>query len=157
LPNFSWIESHLRQKGFSHMSGLHNSPFAPTDRMLRQFSGLWVIFFGAMATRQEFHYERHTAAMALAVVALTAGPIGMIWPRAIRPIFIGWMALAYPIGWTVSKIVLGAIFYGLFTPVAFIFRLNGRDALRLKPSPNAVTYWCAKEGASDQVQYLRQF
>ena len=139
------------------MSAEIQSLFKPADRMLRQFAAIWVVFFAAIAARQEFHHHRRVLAIVLAILALTIGPLGMVWPRIIKPIFVGWMVLAYPIGWVVSRIVLGVIFYGLFTPLAWVFRRIGRDALRLKPQPSAATYWCEKPGAIDQAQYLRQF
>jgi hypothetical protein len=139
------------------VSSTHDSPFNPTDRMLRQFSAIWIFFFGGIATWQEFHHHRHTLALILGVLAVTLGPLGLTWPRAMRPVFIGWMALVYPIGWTVSRIVLGTIFYALFTPMACVLRLVGRDELRLKPHPDAPTYWQSKPVAADKARYLRQF
>jgi len=137
------------------MSSFDN-PFKPSDKMLRQFSGLCILFFGAIAARQEFHHHHHTAALIFALLAVIIGPLGLIAPRAVKPIFVGWMALAYPIGWLVSRIVLGALYYLLFTPVAFFFRLSGRDALRLKPAPAAASYWQSKPRALDKAQYFRQ-
>jgi len=139
------------------MTAADSALFKPSDRMLRQFGGLWIVFFAAIAARQEFHHNRHLAAIVLAALAVTVGPLGVIWPKLIKPIFVGWMALAYPIGWVVSRIVLSVIFYGLFTPVAWIFRLMDRDALGLKPQPAAASYWRVKPTAKDQAQYLRQF
>ncbi len=43
-----------------------------------------------------------------------------------------WMRFGLLIGMFVSPIVLGLIFFGLFTPIAFLMRLRGRDELRLK-------------------------
>jgi hypothetical protein len=88
---------------------------------------------------------------------VTIGPLGLAWPRAIKPIFIGWMALVYPIGWVVSHVILGILFYGMFTPVALIFRIIKRDALGLKPQPQGATYWLPKPNAPDKAKYLRQF
>jgi hypothetical protein len=139
------------------MSAEHDSPFNPTARMLRQFGGIWIVFFGAIAAWQEFHHHRRGVAITLAVLAVTIGPLGLVWPRGIRPIFIGWMALVYPIGWTVSRVVLGLIFYGLFTPVAWFFRVTDRDALGLKPRRSADTCWQPKGRVTDKAQYLRQF
>jgi hypothetical protein len=131
--------------------------FKPNDRMLRQFSGLWIAFFGAGAVLQRFVYDRPTAAAILAVLAVTVGPLGLAWPRAIKPVFIGWMALVFPVGWVVSRVILGVLFLGLFTPVAWIFRIAGRDALGLKRQLRAQTYWQPKPAASDKSTYLRQF
>ena len=139
------------------MSARHDSPFNPTERMLRQFAALWVVFFAGLASWQELYHHRHTLAIALAILSVTVGPLGLRWPRTIRPVFVGWMALAYPIGWTVSRILLGTAFYGLFTPLGWIFRLAGRDELGLKGQPHAITYWHDKPTALDKAKYLRQF
>lgn len=139
------------------MSAANNNVFAPSDRMLRQFAALWIVFFGAIAALQVFPLHRHALGIVLAVLAVTVGPLGLAWPRTIKPVFIGWMILAYPIGWIVSRIVLGVLFYGLFTPVAWVFRCIGRDELALKTQPTEATYWCPKPSAADQSQYLRQF
>src|SRR6185436_11479266 len=106
---------------------MHDSPFNPTPRMLRQFGGIWIAFFGAMAAWQNFHHGRHGVALVLGVLAVTVGPLGIAVPRLIRPVFVGWMTLVYPIGWVVSRLVLGVLFYGLFTPVALLLRAIARD------------------------------
>jgi len=139
------------------MSSSFGNPFKPTDRMLRQFSVLWIVFFGATALVQQFYHDRHLAAVVLATLAVTVGPLGIIAPRAIKPVFVGWMAIAYPIGWLMSRIIVGIIFYGLFTPVAFLFRFIRRDELGLRSKPQADTYWQPKQSARDQADYLRQF
>ena len=139
------------------MNPTHGNPFEPTERMLRQFAAIWVVFFGSIAAWQEYHHHRPVLAIVLAVLAMTVGPLGLAWPRTIRPVFIGWMALVYPLGWIVSRIVLGVVFYGMFTPLAWVFRLIGRDVLILKPQPTAATYWRPKPSAADESHYLRQF
>ena len=125
--------------------------------MLRQFGGIWIVFFGAVAAWQGLHHERHGLGVVLALLAVTVGPLGIAAPRLIRPVFIGWMALVYPIGWVVSRVVLGILFYTLFTPVALIFRTIGRDELKLKRRLDADTYWATKPHTTDKAQYLRQF
>lgn len=134
----------------------HPNPFAPSDRMLRQFAGLWILFFGALAGWKALHHDPRWA-MILSGLAVTLGPLGLAWPRAIKPVFIGWMALAWPIGWLVSRVILGILFYGMFTPIAALFRLAGRDTLRLRPQPQAATYWLPKPQAAGKEQYLRPF
>ena len=129
----------------------------PNDRTLRQFAGIWIVFFGAVAIRQQFHYNRPIVALVVAIAALSVGLLGLARPRRIKPVFVGWMKAAYPIGWVVSRIVLGIIFYGAFTPVALLLRFLGRDALVLKSQPSATTYWHSKPAAVDKAHYLRQY
>jgi hypothetical protein len=67
------------------------------------------------------------------------------------------MAAALPIGWVVSRVILGLVFYGLMTPVAFVFRAAGRDELMLKPPAGVGTYWQKRPATLDKSRYLRQF
>ena len=39
---------------------------------------------------------RPTAGIALAVLALAVGPLGLIRPQLIRPIYVGWMVAGLP-------------------------------------------------------------
>jgi hypothetical protein len=132
-------------------------PFSPQPRMLRQFAALWLAFFGGLAAWQGLMRGRVGVAAVLAVLAVVIGGLGLIRPQLIRPIFIGWMVLAFPIGWTVSLILLGLVYYGLFLPIGLVFRLVGRDALQLRPRPDVTTYWTSRPEVADVRRYFRQF
>ncbi|HEY2155975.1 MAG TPA: SxtJ family membrane protein [Isosphaeraceae bacterium] len=132
-------------------------PFSPSSRMLRQFAGLWLAFFGGFAVWQGIVRGRVGVAVALAALAFVIGGLGLIRPQLIRPIFVGWMVLAFPIGWTVSLVLLGLVYYGLFLPIGLVFRLIGRDALQLRPRPDATTYWTSRPDVADVRRYFRQF
>jgi hypothetical protein len=132
-------------------------PFSPQPRMLRQFAGLWLAFFGGLAAWQGLVRGRVGVALALAVLAVAIGGLGLARPRLIRPIFVGWMVLAFPIGWTISLVLLGLVYYGLFLPIGLVFRLVGRDALQLRPRPNLTTYWTSRPEVADVRRYFRQF
>lgn len=132
-------------------------PFHPPTKTLRQFGGLCLLFFGAIAAWQGLVKGHATAAIVFGVLALTLGPIGLIRPAWVRPIFVGWMVLAFPIGWTVSRLILALMFYGLFTPVALIFRLLGRDSLNRRRRPDLDTYWTPKPPSAGPRSYFKQF
>src|SRR5438270_6065136 len=118
--------------------------FAPPVKTLRQFALLWLLFFGSLACWQGLVQENGPWALGFAIAALTLGLLGLVWPQAVRPVFVGWMVLAFPVGWCVSRVILACLFFGVFTPVALLFKLLGRDALRLRPAPATASYWTAK-------------
>jgi len=128
----------------------------PSDKMLRQFAGLSLVVFGGLAAWRAYSGTVDGWTIGWAVAAVFLGGVGLVAPRAIRPVYQGWMIVAFPIGWTVSKVVLAATLYLVFTPVALAFRLMGRDALKLKPNPST-SYWQRKSGAKSGEEYLRQF
>jgi hypothetical protein len=63
-----------------------------------------------------------------------------VYPQSLRWPYRGWMTLGQALGWVNTRIILGVIFYGLFTPMGVIMRWAGRDPLHLKPDPQAETY-----------------
>lgn len=88
---------------------------------------------------------------------ITVGPLGIIRPQLVRPVYVAWMVLAFPIGWTVSQVILGVMFYGVFTPIALIFRMIGRDPFQRARQPGLASYWTAKATPVDPRRYFKQF
>jgi len=131
--------------------------FDPPRKTLRQFAALWLIFFGGMALWQALVRERAGLATILAVFALTIGPLGLARPEWMRRIYVGWMILAFPIGWTVSQVMLAVMFFGLFTPIGLVFRLLGRDPLHRTRRPELESYWAPKPAPTDVRRYFKQF
>lgn len=56
-----------------------------------------------------------------------------------------WIKLGILLGKVVSPIALSILFYGVFTPLGFVARLRGKDALRQQFDPGADSYWIPRE------------
>jgi hypothetical protein len=132
-------------------------PLKPTPKMLRQFAAAALVFFLVIGARQYFVCGQHKIGVALGVLAVVIGVPGLIKPAAVRWLFVGWMVLAFPIGWLVSQIVLLLMYYLMFTPVAVLFRLRGRDPLCRRPAPGRSSYWTPKQTPQDVRSYFRQY
>jgi len=127
----------------------------PPLRQLRQFAGLFLIVFLGLAAWRWFGGRPDGWAVGLAVLAIAVGGTGLAVPAAIRPVYTGWMVAAFPIGWTVSRVALGAVFYLVVTPIAWLFRLTGRDALNLRRR-QPESYWLPKRQPAGDREYFRQ-
>jgi Saxitoxin biosynthesis operon protein SxtJ len=131
--------------------------FQPNRSTLRQFAGLWLVFFGGVALWQALVKGHPSLGLSFAALALVVGLAGLTRPEWVRFIYVGWMVLAFPIGWTVSQVMLLVMFYGLFTPIGLVFRLIGRDPLdRTRPSRRE-SYWVPKPTPADLRRYFKQF
>jgi 4-hydroxybenzoate polyprenyltransferase len=115
------------------------------------------IFCLLLAAWWQFHEQAALAAGIAAVVGIVFVLLALGWPDALRFIQVGVMAMVYPVGWLVSHLVLIVIWYGLFTAVATVFRLIGRDALQRSFDRSAATYWQPKVMPTDATRYLRQY
>ena len=132
-------------------------PFDPPRTTLRQFAWLWLAFFGGMAFWQALVKAHTVLGLSLAALALTVGVMGLTRPEWVRFIYVGWMVLAFPIGWTVSQVMLALMFFGLFTPFGLVFRLIGRDPLQRTRPSRRESYWEPKPAPADLKRYFKQF
>jgi Saxitoxin biosynthesis operon protein SxtJ len=128
----------------------------PSPRTLRQFAALFLIVFAIMAGLRVWRGDTGATTIALGVVSMVVGLLGLVRPEAIRYLYTGWMIVAFPIGWTISRIIVMALFFLVFTPFALAFRLFGRDALRLHRR-TLTTYWMKTDGAEPPESYYGQF
>jgi Saxitoxin biosynthesis operon protein SxtJ len=127
----------------------------PSGRHLRQFAGLWLVVFLAMAGWRAVQGRPDTTAAVIAGLAVLVGVAGLLAPALVRPIYAGWMVAAFPIGWTVSRLALAFIFFVIFAPLAWVFRRTGRDALHRR-RPGGTTLWVEKIQPESAREYLRQ-
>jgi len=128
----------------------------PDRKQLRQFAGIWFPAFCALVgwsvARKTGHWHEVEIGWAIAGIISIAG---LVFPPLIRPIFVGLILLTYPIGWVVSHVLLGLIFYGIVTPIGIILRLTGHDPLQIN-APLGNSLWKSPTGKTDPASYLRQ-
>ena len=77
-------------------------------------------------------------ALALAGVFLTVALLGHGW---LHPLNRMWINLGLLLGRVVNPVVMGVLFFLVVVPTALIFRLMGKDPLRLARAANASSYW----------------
>ena len=130
-------------------------PRHPSRRTLRQFAGLSLGTFGVLGA-VKLAAGQTTTGTALLALGLGLGVLGLSFPALLRPVFVAWVVAVFPVGWGVSRVVLGLLFYGVFVPLGLCFRLAGRDALRLRRRA-ASSYWQVKPTAAGPAAYYRQF
>jgi hypothetical protein len=129
----------------------------PTPRHLRQFALACAGFLLTMAALAASRRGGAPGPGYLAVLGVGLGLLGVLRPRWVRVPYLVGMAVTFPIGWVVSHLILAAIYYGVFTTVALVFRLARRDALQRRLEPSAPTYWQPRDQTDDLRRYFRQY
>jgi hypothetical protein len=139
----------------------------PDRSQLRTFAILWLVAFTILGFVVAWRTGVLTGTagpaaswrlpIAVWSVAAAVSGLGIAYPEAIRPIYVAWMALAFPIGWVVGHVMLGITYFGLFTVVAAIFRIVGRDALTRTFDRAASTYWIRRPAPRKAGDYFKQF
>ena len=98
-------------------------------------------------TALAFAYLLAIGSAALLLITLTKADL-------LLPLNKAWMRLGLLLGMIVSPIVLGIIFFLLFTPIGLLMRLFGRDELRLKLTDRA-SHWRARDTETAQADAFK--
>jgi hypothetical protein len=139
----------------------------PDRSQLRTFAILWLVAFTLLGVGVAWRAgllagmsgpnASWRVPIGLWSVAAIVSAVGIAYPEAIRPIYVAWMTLSFPIGWVVGHVMLGVTYFGLFTVVAVIFRVIGRDALTRTFDRGASTYWIERPAPRKAGDYFKQF
>lgn len=85
-----------------------------------------------------------------AILTLLSAAIG-------KTLYTGWMYAALPLGWTMSHLILGIVFYFVVTPIGLVMRMFGHDPMRRRLDRAAATYWTEHETTGESSRYFRQY
>ena len=127
----------------------------PTAKDLRVFAALWLVFLGVLGALA-WRKDATGLAAALWIAGGGIGAVGLVWPRQVRGVYLGAVYAAFPIGFVVSHLVLGAVYFLVLTPIGWMARLFGHDPLQKKFDPARKSYWIEREGSRPPASYFRQ-
>lgn len=123
----------------------------PTAKELRSFGllmggvfllvGVWPLIFHGEGLR-----------LWASLIAGAFGAAGLLVPKVLEPLHRLWMKFGEKIGWFNSRVILGLMFFGVFTPMAWVMGLLGKRPLQLGYDSKADSYRVLKKArAADHV------
>ena len=140
----------------------------PDSRMLAQFA--WTAFvafplLAALFTRGDARWYQVWAwqwshPVVLAMLALGTVQLVLFLAGATaltRALFVVLTVVAYPIGFVLSHVLLGTIFYLVVTPIGLAFRLLGRDTMPRRPDGKLATYWRERGPQRPPADYFKLY
>ena len=121
----------------------------------RKFGFFFTFIFSVAAT-----YFYYSAKLGWVYVFLAAAfvflIITLVKSNALLPLNKLWFRFGLLLSMIVSPIVLGVIFFGLFTPIALLMRLSGRDEMKLKYSQKE-SHWIKRSESIKADSFKNQF
>ena len=148
------------------MSSIIELDLRPDARILRQFGIIALVGFGFLAVLAWNEWlvfsfglgeARPWVAGAFAGLALLSALFSAVFPKANLPIYLGLSILAFPIGFVLSYVIMGTLFYLIITPVGLLMRLIGHDPLKRRFEPDAESYWVDPRPPRSKESYFKQF
>jgi hypothetical protein len=111
----------------------------------KSFGITFAVVFGLIAAWLFWrkHVPIYTVLAAAAALFFLAA--GFLTPQLLRPINLVWLKFGLLLHKIVNPLVMGLLFYVVFTPMGFIMRLAGKDLLSLKRDSAAPSYWTPRQ------------
>jgi len=66
--------------------------------------------------------------------------LALVWPRSLTQVYRLWMTVGEVLGWINTHLILGVLFYLVFTPLGWCMRLRGKDPMQRTLAPEAESY-----------------
>jgi len=148
------------------MSQMVEINLRPDARTLRQFGFIALGGFGLLALLAwngwlAFAYlgeaSRASVALALAALAAVSGLFSLVFPKANLPIYLGLTIAAFPIGFVLSYVIMGTLFYVVIAPIGLLMRVFGHDPMDRRFRPDAKSYWLDARPQRPRDSYFKQF
>lgn len=123
---------------------------------LRKFAFLLGCIFLIIAMWMTFRHTSHFVYYVFGFLGVLLIASGILFPEILKGIYTAWMAMAFAIGWLVSRILLAAIFYFIVTPVGLTARLFGKKFLDTKMHDGQGSYWI-KRDTNNKTDYEKMY
>jgi|TARA_B110000977_G_scaffold7767_1_gene10579 hypothetical protein len=118
--------------------------------------GFFFTFVFAIASTYFYNATSTSWAYTFGIASLTFLIVSTVKAEILLPLNKLWMRFGHLLGMIISPIVLGILFFMIFTPIAFIMQLIGRDELRLKFSKKP-SHWISRSEPIKSESFKDQF
>lgn len=126
-----------------------------TKKDLRNFGIVFGTFFFIVTL---LALRKHSNAFFIyAVIAAAFLSLGLLAPQILKPIHKAVMAFSIIMGTVMSYIILTLLFIFVLTPLAFLFRINGKKFIALEVNKKQKSYWMPRVSETQRQSYEKQY
>jgi len=113
------------------------------DSDIRKFGILFFLIGAGLAVFLYYKESNLWQWFAIAAGLFLVG--GLFIKPLLRPLYMAWMYFAVVLGFVMTRVILGILFFGVFTPMGMLMKLFRVRMLELKLEPSATSYWEKRE------------
>ena len=124
------------------------------NKAIRDF-GILIGFILLIIAGILFYKERESYELIILLGVAFIG-LGLVMPIILKPFYLVWMIFATILGWIMTRLILGLLFYIIVSPIGLISRLFGKRFLELKNSSINSSYWNYKNSHKNSHKDLEK-
>lgn len=128
----------------------------PSRRDLVWFGPILLAFVGIVGAIATWRFDAPGVGRTIWATLLPFVLVYFALPPTRIPIYRLYMAVFFPVGWTISHLVLLVLFFAVVTPTALLMRLFRYDPMKRRKDPDADSYWTDHRTGGGTSRYLKQ-
>ncbi len=127
-------------------------------RMKRKFGIVFGLVLAAVAIISLWRGRDQLVVPLLSASALLV-LLALVRPLVLSPLYSVMLRIAGYMGWFNTRLILAVVYYLIFTPVAIVYKLVGKDPLHRSFDGDAATYWQKKEAVErdEKTHFEKQY
>jgi len=129
----------------------------PSQRELKWFGLMLMVFCALVGGLAIWRFDAWSFAKTVWAVGALATVVYYAVPPIRKPLFVGWMMAVYPIGLTISFIIMWLTYYAVLTPIGLLLRLFHVQVFDAKLDRQTNSYWRPHPAVSGKHRYFQQF
>jgi len=129
----------------------------PSRKDLLVFGFLLGLFTTLLGFLTRYLWQSPEAARTIWLVGAGLTTVYLILPPIRRSLYMGWIYATFPIGWTISHLLMAVVYYGVLTPIGLVLRLCGKDPIEKDVDTGCSSYWVEHPTKTDAGRYFCQF
>lgn len=118
----------------------------------------WILAVQLLVAVHIIHVHEGVLSLVFLVIAAAFLLTSITRVEQLAPVYKVWMKIGHAISQVLTKVILGSMYYFVFTPMAIFFKITKKDYLTRTIDPAVSSYWIKRENKEFKPeQYTKQF
>ena len=122
----------------------------PKKKDLIIFALIWSLIFSVIGIYPLIH--ANNIKIWSLVIAFIFVSIAIIKQKLLKKFYDIWIMIGEFIGGVISKIIMFALYFGVFTPYSIFLKIIGKDLLNKKIDKSRESYWTEREKQPESMK-----
>ncbi len=108
---------------------------------VKEFACLISAILLAIGAYQIYHHSWNTLAASCVGISVALLVSGYLAPRALLPVWSGWMAFATKLGHVMTFLIVSILWFLVAIPIGLLLKVIGKKVMDLSYDPSVESYW----------------
>lgn len=135
---------------------MHSLPAVIDNRELRKFGFVFSLILVLLFDGLLPWLRAHPLPLWPLYIALPVASLALVWPPALRPLYIAWMKFGAVMGAINTRIIMTVFFFVVLTPIGWLMRLGGKDPM-VRAFDRAATSYRVASTSQDKEQMEKPY